>query len=211
MTRIALFSVAWAFAVAVFATLASAEESAEETLARDSAVVQACLDVAEARRAVAENANGDSPGTTEEDKKTGPEGHLEAASLMAGYAAESCIGVLSDPCMETEEAASTNGMMHCYGRESDVWDARLNASYRQRMTPETGPATNAVTDEIEAKQLRKIQTAWIPWRDATCEVLHSDGIPIYGSLANVDGVYCIMVLTARQALWMEGLLPLGFE
>lgn len=214
MTRIVLVSVAWAFAMAVFATLASAEESAEEILARDAAVVQACLDVAEARRVAAdaaETARVASPGATEKDKKTGPEGHLEAAALMAGYAAESCIGVLSGPCMETEEAASTNGMMYCYGRESDVWDARLNASYRQRMTPETGPATNTVTDEIEAKQLRKIQTAWIPWRDATCEVLHSDGIPIYGSLGRVDGVYCIMVLTARQALWMEGLLPLGFE
>ena len=89
--------------------------------------------------------------------------------------------------METEEAASTYGMMDCYGRESEVWDARLNASYREHMAPETGPGTNAVTDEMEARQLRKVQTAWIPWRDATCEVLHSDGIPIYGSLAKVDG------------------------
>ena len=47
--------------------------------------------------------------------------------------------------------------------------------------------------------------------DATCEVLYADGIPIYGSLANVDAVHCIMVLTARQALWMEGLSTLGFE
>jgi uncharacterized protein YecT (DUF1311 family) len=101
--------------------------------------------------------------------------------------------------------------MNCYERELEVWDARLNASYRERMAPQTGPATNAATDEIEAKQLRKIQAAWIPWRDATCEVLHSDGIPIYGSLSKVGGVYCHMVLTARQALWMEGLLKLSFE
>ena len=214
MTRIAIFSAACAFAMAVSATLAAAEESPEEMLARDAAVVQACLDVAEARRVVAEapeNSNTVLPGATEKEKKTGPEGHLDAASLMAGYAAESCIGVLSGPCMETEEAASTYGMMDCYGRESEVWDARLNASYRKQKAPQTGPGSNAATDEIEARQLRKIQTAWIPWRDATCEVLHSDGIPIYGSLANVDGVYCIMVLTARHALWMEGLLELGFE
>ncbi len=57
------------------------------------------------------------------------------------------------------------------------------------LTPATASAwrhrrarTNAVTDEMEAKQLRKIQAAWIPFRDATCEVLYSDGIPIYGSL-----------------------------
>lgn len=213
MTRIALVSAACAFAMAVCATLAAAEESPEEMLARDAAVVQACLDVAEARRAVAEapeDANGVSPGAPDEAKKTGPEGHLDAAALIAGYAAESCIGVISDPCMESEEASSTNGMMECYGRESEVWDARLNASYRERMASQTGP-TNPVTDAMEAKQLRIIQAAWIPWRDATCEVLYSDGIPIYGSLGRVDGVYCSMVLTARQALWMEGLLKLGFE
>jgi len=213
MTRIVFVSTACAFITAVSATLA-AQEPAEDTVARDAAVVQACLDVAEARRVVAEapeDSNAVPPGETEKEKKTGPEGHLEAATLMAGYAAESCIGVLSGPCMETEEASSTNGMIDCYGRESEVWDARLNASYRERMAPQTGPATNAVTDEIEVKQLRKIQAAWIPWRDATCEVLYSDGIPIYGSLGKVDGVYCHMVLTARQALWMEGLLKLGFE
>jgi uncharacterized protein YecT (DUF1311 family) len=213
MARIAIFSAACAFAMAVCATLAAAEESPEEMLARDAAVVQACLDVAEARRVAAdaaETANVASPGAPDEAKKAGPEGHLEAAALLAGYAAESCIGVVSDPCMETEEASSTYGMMNCYGREAEVWDARLNASYRERMAPQTGP-TNAVTDAMEARQLRKIQAAWIPFRDATCEVLYSDGIPIYGSLGRVDGVYCTMVLTARQALWMEGLLKLGFE
>jgi uncharacterized protein YecT (DUF1311 family) len=64
---------------------------------------------------------------------------------------------------------------------------------------------------MEAKQLRKIQAAWTLWRDATCEVLYSEGIPIDGSSAKVDAVYCDMALTARQALWMEGSLSLGFE
>ena len=214
MTRIAIVSAACAFVMAVSATLAAAEESPEDLLARDAAVVQACLDVAEARRVAAEapeDSNAVPPGETEKEKKTGPEGHLEAATLLAGYAAESCIGVVSDPCMETEEGASTYGMINCHGREWEVWDARLNASYRERMAPQTGPGSNALTDEMEAKQLRKIQAAWIPLRDATCEVLYSDGIPLHGSLGKVDGAHCNMVLTARQALWMEGLLIPGFE
>ena len=211
MTRIAIVRAVCAFAMAVSANVA-AEEPAEEMAARDAAVVKACLDVAEARRKAADAAEADSSGDdAQAEKKTGPKGHLEAAAREAGYAPESCIGVLSGPCMETEEAASTYGMMDCYGRESEVWDARLNASYRERRAPETGPGSNAAYDEMEAKQLRKIQAAWIPWRDATCEVLYADGIPIYGSLARVEAVYCNMVLTARQALWMEGLLALGFE
>ena len=211
MIRIAIISAACAFAVAVSANV-SAEEPTEEMAAKDAAVVQACLDVAEAKRKAADAAEADSSGDdAQKEKKTGPEGHLEVAAREAGYAPESCIGVLSGPCMETEEGASTYGMMDCYGRESEVWDARLNASYREQLAPESGPEVNAATAAMEAKQLRKVQTAWIPWRDATCEVLYADGIPIYGSLANVDAVHCIMVLTARQALWMEGLSTLGFE
>lgn len=91
------------------------------------------------------------------EKKTGPEGHLEAAARKAGYAPENCIGVLADPCMQTEEAASTNGMMDCYRRESEVWDARLEASYRERLAPQLDPGSNAENEETEAKQLRKIQ------------------------------------------------------
>jgi uncharacterized protein YecT (DUF1311 family) len=212
MTRIAIVSAVCAFAMAVSATVA-AEEPTEEMAVKDAAVVQACLDVVEARRVAAEAAaaNADSPDKTEKEKRTGPESHLEAAGLKAGYAPESCIGVLSDPCMETEEGASTYGMMDCYGRESEVWDARLNASYRERLVPRMGSGFNAADEETEAKQLRKIQAAWIAWRDATGEVLYSEGIPLHGSLGKVDGVYCNMVLTARQALWMEGLFTLGFE
>jgi uncharacterized protein YecT (DUF1311 family) len=213
MNRIAILSAACAFAMTVSATVA-AQEPTEEMAARDAAVVKACLDVVEARRVAAEAVEAAiavSPDETKKEKKTGPEGHLEVAALMAGYAPESCIGVVADPCMETEEAASTYGMMGCYGRESEVWDAWLNASYRERLAPQTGLGSNAANDETEAKQLRKIQAAWIPWRDATCEVLYTDGIPIHGSLGKVDGVYCTMVLTARQALWMEGLSTLGFE
>ena len=211
MTRIAIVSVSCAFAMAMSATVA-AEESPEDMLAKDAAVVQACLDVTEVMRKAADAAEADPSGDdAQAEKKTGPAGHLEAAAREAGYAPESCIGVLSGPCMETEEGASTYGMMDCYGRESEVWDARLNASYREQLAPESGPEVNAATAAMEAKQLRKVQTAWIPWRDATCEVLYADGIPIYGSLANVDAVHCIMVLTARQALCMEGLSTLGFE
>ncbi len=139
MIRIAIVSAACAFAMAVSATV-SAEEPTEEMAAKDAAVVQACLDVAEAKRKAADAAEADSSGDdAQKEKKTGPEGHLEVAAREAGYAPESCIGVLSGPCMETEEGASTYGMMDCYGRESEVWDARLNASYREQLAPEFRP------------------------------------------------------------------------
>ena len=185
MTRIALVSAACAFAMAISATVA-AEEPAEDVAAKDAAVVKACLDVAEARRVeAAEAADAVSPDDAKTEEKAGPEGHLEAAARVAGYAAESCIGVLADPCMETEEAASTYGMMNCYGRESEVWDAGLTPAtanaWRRRQARAPMPRPRRGGEAIAQNPVRMD-----PRRDATCEVLYSDGIPIYGSLARVD-------------------------
>jgi uncharacterized protein YecT (DUF1311 family) len=210
MTRaaIALLSAACAFAMAVAATPAAAQAETKQA-AGDAAVVKACLDVAEARREASAKADEARDAASEGAKPdTGPEAHLDAAARVAGYAPENCIGALAGPCMETEEGASTYGMLDCIGRERDVWDARLNAAYRERLA-ESG--SSAAITETVTKQLRKIQLAWIPWRDATCEDLHSDGIPIYGSLGKVDAASCYMMLTARQALWMEGKLMMDTE
>jgi uncharacterized protein YecT (DUF1311 family) len=205
---VASFGLAYAFVIAVGATATAQDTDADEKKmkAEDAAVVKACLDVAQARREAASTASSD-----DAPKKTGPEAHLDAAAREAAYAPESCIGIIAGPCMETPEGSSTSGMMACAGRELAVWDDRLNASYRKRLAPSADPAGNAASAAIEAKQLRKIQKAWIPWRDATCEVLYSDGIPIHGSSAQVNGVYCDMLLTARQALWMEGSSTIDFE
>lgn len=120
MTRIAIVSATCALAMVVFATAAAAEESPEDLLAKDAAVVQACLDVAEARRVVAEepeDSNTVSPDEMDNKKKSGTEDHLEDAAHMAGYAAESCIGVVSDPCLETEEGGVhlRNDQLHWAG------------------------------------------------------------------------------------------------
>ena len=182
----------------------------EEIATQDAATIKACLDFVDAKTGEVnarrqKEAENETPGTVAPDvkkgeQKTGPEAYLEAvAQSKPKFASENCIGIVADECLSTDPGG-TLGMMLCFGREYDVWDARLNASYREQ----TDTSSKKPEDETTTKHLRKVQTAWIPWRDATCEVLYTNGIPLYGSEAKIEGVYCDMMLTARQALWMEG-------
>ena len=146
--------------------------------------------------------NAVSPDETK-GKKIAPEGHLESP-LSGRYAPESCIGVLSDPCMETEEARPPTNDGLLWARE-EVWDARLNASYRERMAPQTGPAPMPRTTRWRQKQLRKIQAALIPGGTRMRGTLFGGDTDPW-SLAKVDSGLLRYGATARQALWMGGLL-----
>jgi uncharacterized protein YecT (DUF1311 family) len=170
----------------------------------DTAAVEACLNLTETRGEAAANA---SPPET----PSGSEAHLNDMAARASYAPESCIGIVSTPCMQTEEGMSTSGMMTCLGRELDVWDARLNSAYKEALKPDPDSGLEAKSAEAVQQNLRTVQRNWIPWRDATCDVLHVDGIPIFGSQSKVDGVDCLLQLTARQALWLEGKMSYGGE
>ena len=209
-----------AFSDDVAATL-----SDEEIVTQDAATIKACLDFVDAKReqewknvlkqkeAENEKAGTVAPDVKKGDQKTSPEAYLEAvAQSKPKFASENCIGIVSDACLETD-TGGTIGMMACYGRESEVWDARLNASYRVQ-TDASSKKVDDLTkarDEAEVKHLREVQTAWIPWRDATCEVVYANGAPLYGEDAKVEGVYCNMVLTARQALSLEGKMIMSFD
>lgn len=188
----------------------AAEQSIADSTAKDAAVVKACLDYVDAKmeqetarnlkETENETAGTVAPDVKKGEQKTGPEAYLEAvAQSKPKFASENCIGIVAHECLSTDPGG-TLGMMLCFGREYDVWDARLNASYREQ----TDTSSKKPEDETTTKHLRKVQTAWIQWRDATCEVLYTNGIPLYGSEAKIEGVYCDMMLTARQALWMEG-------
>ncbi len=216
MLRIIFAVVVFAFALPSlgFCDDGAAMPSDEEIAAQASATIKACLDVVDAK-VEEENVARQKDGAAEPAKpdavkgveKTTPEAFLAAAAKnKPRYASENCIGIVADDCLANGDEG-TLGMMQCYGTESQAWDARLNASYREQ----TSASLKKPEEQALAKHLRKMQTAWIAWRDATCEVVYSGGIPLYGEDAKVDGVYCDMVLTARQALSLEGKMILSFD
>jgi uncharacterized protein YecT (DUF1311 family) len=163
-------------------TPASAEAPAKD----DVATVTACLDLA------AQNAGKGGATRDELSEKAGSEGRLAAASAAAGADKASCIGVLATTCVQREGNLSNATLNQCYGREAQVWDARLNAAYR---------AASAKIDRDAAENLRETQRAWIVWRDASCA---QPGVTFKGTMAGPMREWCVLDLTARQAIWMQG-------
>jgi uncharacterized protein YecT (DUF1311 family) len=186
---------------------------------RDTAAVKACLSFVAAKDEAANSAetedNGISDNASHEAAKPADDQESEAylkgkVKSKARLDARDCIGVVADRCLALDENQTSDGMMRCFSRESEVWDKLLNEAYKESITPGVGDVDSAQF-KIESDHIRKVQRAWITWRDATCETLYQNGIPMYGSESKVNGVYCEMLLTARQALWLDGTEPIDFD
>lgn len=195
------------------------QHSSDDTTREDTAAVEACLDYVAAQEDAAsaadieanDSAEKASTSVTEPADEREPKTYLQGkAKSKARLYSHDCIGVVADACLETDESQSTDGMMWCFSREAEVWDQLLNRAYKKSLTPGSYD-TDADRFKLESDQVRKVQRAWIVWRDATCETLYQNGIPIYGSEDKVNSVYCEMLLTARQALWLDGTEPIKFD
>jgi uncharacterized protein YecT (DUF1311 family) len=177
-------------------TLAAGVASMGGVLARaapldaDAAAVEACLDLAR------KNQEARGPHDPDElTEKPGPRGRLNAAREAAPERAESCIQVVAASCIQAAGNLSNATYNQCYGRETDVWDARLNTAYKKLLADADG--------EDVAEGFRKTQRAWIAYRDASCA---QQWLVFKGTMANPLSAYCRMEKTARQALWLESWL-----
>jgi uncharacterized protein YecT (DUF1311 family) len=173
-------------ALIILACLAGLPALAEEPSKEDRAEIDACLALA------AEKAKKAPPTKDELEETPGAEGRLAAAAEKAGHDRSSCVGMLAKACIQKEGNTSNAALIQCYSRESEVWDLRLNASYR---------AALAKMDKDAAGNLRKTQRAWIAWRDATCR---QPEVAFKGTMAGPMAAWCAMDLTARQSFWMAG-------
>jgi len=104
---------------------------------------------------------------------------------------DSCIFIIATPCTETRAGQSTHGTADCYRRETAIWDAILNESFRR------------LNEKLDAKQktaLRDMQRAWISVRDMTCKFYND----FYrGSMAVPMNAACLTRETARRALFLH--------
>jgi len=199
--------------------VAAMQLNPDETTREDTATVEACLDYVAAQEDAAIAAddktndsadNATTPVTESADERESTAYLQDKTRSKARLYAHDCIGVVADTCLATVESQSTDGMMGCFSREAEVWDELLNRAYKKSLTPDSYD-TDADRFKLESDQVRKVQTAWIVWRDATCETLYQDAVPIYGSENKVNSVYCKMLFTARQALWLDGTEPINFD
>jgi len=158
---------------------------------KDASAVEACLRLAQKIE--------DARGTHEPDElaeEPGPAGRLSAAREAAMGEAGNCLGVVATACIQAEGNMSASVLVSCYARERDVWDARLNAAYKKVLASAEG--------EDVADGFRKVQRAWIAFRDASCA---QPAIFFKGTMAVPMEAYCVMKMTAQQALWLEAYLP----
>ncbi len=121
-----------------------------------------------------------------------------------------CIGIVSQPCLNTEEGMSTAGMVGCTGRELALWDDLLNERYRALMAMYAADSDDETFAEYAANNRARYltaQRAWMASRDADCEA--EAGRYEGGSLARVVRVGCLLDQTARRAIWLGTQLQEG--
>jgi uncharacterized protein YecT (DUF1311 family) len=107
---------------------------------------------------------------------------------------ESCIGVVSGPCLQRAETRSTADMIACIVREEKVWDDILNETYRRLRNK---------LDERQQKKLRDMQRAWIDSREKMCAFYWDF---FQGTMASPMSAACMNREGARRALFLLGFL-----
>ena len=109
-------------------------------------------------------------------------------------AADRCIGIIANPCLDTPAGQSTHGQADCYRREHLVWDDILNETYRRLQGSFEGKLKT---------QLRDVQRTWLESRKLQCG-FYAD--VIQGSLAIPTSASCMNSETARRALYLLSIL-----
>jgi uncharacterized protein YecT (DUF1311 family) len=107
---------------------------------------------------------------------------------------EECIGAAADACLEKGEDTSTYGMIACHGDEADVWDERLNRDYQALMKTMKSPGKERVRD---------LERAWMDFRDKKCAYRQMED---EGTVGMIQNIACYKEETARQALFLNGIL-----
>lgn len=108
--------------------------------------------------------------------------------------AESCVGIVSNPCLDDDKAKSTADMNACIDREHAVWGDILNESFRR---------LREKLDETQRGKLQEMQRAWIADRDTTCGFYWDY---YQGTMASPMAAACVNRETARRALFLLGFL-----
>jgi uncharacterized protein YecT (DUF1311 family) len=109
-------------------------------------------------------------------------------------AAERCIGIVSNPCLDDNKTKSTADMNACVDRERAVWDDMLNETYR---------LLAAKLDADQKGKLRDMQRAWIASRDKTCGFYWDF---YQGTMASPMASVCVNRETALRALFLLSFL-----
>ena len=109
-------------------------------------------------------------------------------------AQESCIGIVSNPCLDRDSTKSTADQNACIDREFAVWDDILNETYRRLRDK---------LDDAQKTKLRDMQRAWVASKEKTCAFYWDY---YQGTMASPMAAACVNKETARRALFLIGFM-----
>lgn len=134
---------------------------------------------------------GNVPGVNEAPK---PASHVDNVIKLAGHEPASCINYVTELCsFESDDGQSQLGLIDCADREVRVWEDRLNTTYEALLAKAAPKARQGY---------RKMQRAWIAYRDARCAAEGAAETVNTDRQSNII-VSCMLDATARQALILD--------
>lgn len=107
---------------------------------------------------------------------------------------ESCIGIVSNPCLDRDATKSTADQNACIDREVAVWDDILNETFRRLRDK---------LDDTQKTKLRDMQRAWVASKEKTCAFYWDY---YQGTMASPMAAACVNKETARRALFLIGFM-----
>lgn len=125
------------------------------------------------------------------------------ADAEAGNGArEACIGVMTEACPGM--AGSTLDMVTCISEETEVWDTRLNQTYKALKAAYEQQDEDFADDYDMVSRLREVQRGWIKWRDLKCSFAYDEFRG--GTAGRLTGADCLLDMTARRVFELQDLL-----
>lgn len=115
---------------------------------------------------------------------------------------EDCIGIAVKACLGI--AGWTLEMVTCVTEETEVWDRKLNETYKALMAAYKQQDEDFSDDYAMASRLKAVQRGWIKWRDLKCQFAYDEFRG--GTMGRITGADCILTMTAERAIELEDLL-----
>ncbi|MFN9543635.1 MAG: lysozyme inhibitor LprI family protein [Alphaproteobacteria bacterium] len=128
-----------------------------------------------------------------------------ARATKYSHAVLDCVGLAAQACMRKPGGETTLGMMECLKGELAYWDGKLNKAFANRLADAKASDAELAGMRFSGPKiepsLRKMQEAWIAYRDAAC--LYERAQWMGGTGGGPATMDCHMQETARQALKLD--------
>jgi uncharacterized protein YecT (DUF1311 family) len=100
--------------------------------------------------------------------------------------------LVATPCInKLPKIHADHAEVDCYSLENLIWDDLLNKNYKSLLD---------TIDEDQKAKARAMQSAWIAYRDTTCQFYYDK---IQGTMASMMQAACVTRESARRAMLLD--------